>query len=112
MILQVPATEVIAILPLVRQGKRRSINTHRTNVAEILRLLKPHGLTLGRRIKYWKHGRPSNEGTLLLRIDHARGRGWHWAVFHEGRVLDPLRPTPCGLGDYDTPISWYEVQER
>lgn len=108
MILGVPVQDVLTEVARVRRRKVRSGN-HRTNLGELSRLLAAHGFEVGRRIR---HEEPPSAGTFLLRIDHERGRGWHWSVYHNGVVFDPCRFDTGELGDYRTPISWYEVYSK
>ncbi len=104
--------DMLARLPATRVTERRKkFMTHRTNVGEMCRLLKPFGVALGRRMP----GLPTTEA--LLRVAHRLGSNWHFAVYSAGTVLDPADDGAVDAEDYYAEIdirriSYYEVERK
>lgn len=108
MLAGVPVQAVLARLRSVRQGARVGKRTHGTNVGELLRLLRPHGLTLGRRMR---HDPLPSPGLVVLRIERGPGRNWHWAVCQDGWVYDPSERETYPFTAL-TQFSWYAVEQQ
>ncbi len=110
MLAGVPVADVLRKVKAVRSQARRKKTNHGTNVAEIIRLLQPYGMTLGRRLR---GERTPRTGQFLLRIEKRAGRRWHWAVLSDGWVYDPIMDTPIPADLMDVPaawLSWYEAE--
>lgn len=107
MLAGVPVATILATLPTVRKPARARKRTHQTNMGELIRLMKPYGLSLGRR----QRTPPPQAGMVLLRIQADRGRNWHWAVLSNGTVYDPADLTARTIAAYPAAqLSWYEVE--
>jgi hypothetical protein len=107
MLLRIPLVDAIKRLRAVRSGRRRLIRTHRSNVGELARLLAP-AFRMRRKLA----GVPSVP-LALLRIQHTRGRGWHWAVWADGLVFDPLCDGPRALAEREKARTfYYELEAR
>lgn len=104
MLVGVPVMEILAQLPGVRKIPRKR---HSTGMAELIRLLQPYGLTLGRRMRFTSL---PLSGTVLLRIGKP-GCNWHWAIWHDGTVYSPSQTAPYPFSAFSD-VSWYAVEAR
>jgi hypothetical protein len=110
MIVGVPVADVLDSLPAARHGHRAisRADSHNTNLAELLRLLKPYGVTLGRRLSLAQTLPP----VALLRLRSKHRRNWHWAVWKDGQVFDPAtgtRRSTLVFAEYHD-VTHYEVE--
>jgi hypothetical protein len=110
MIVGVPVAEVLDRLPATRNARRAitRAGVDNTNLAEVLRLLRPYGFTLGRRLSLAQTLPP----VALLRLRLKHHRNWHWAVWKDGQVFDPAtgtRRSTLVFAEYHD-VTHYEVE--
>ena len=106
MVVDVPATEVLARLPSVRTRRRQD---DKANMGELRRLLNAYGWTLGPR----QRGQMPRGARLLGRYEHQGRTGWHWFAVDNRVVFDPCSQGPVKVRtrwSYADPrLSWYRV---
>jgi hypothetical protein len=91
MLVGVGPWRVIRELSAVRSEKRANKRSHRTNVGELVRLLKLYGYDVERREN---RDTLRSDSTGLLRVHHHTSAGrrrssWHWCLIADGCVHDP-----------------------
>ena len=102
------AEMIIRRLWKVRTAARRKLQTERTNVGELRRLLGHAGLTLGKRTR-------NVPRVAIVRVDHAVGRGWHWSLKSDRWIFDPAYARSSRAASYlkmfSGRISFYEITD-
>jgi len=109
MLLDVAVEDVRSEAFAVRRDQRSLIQKEGTTVAEMARLLAPR-YRVGRRLL----GAPGTDVPLaLLRLQRPRHRNWHWAVWRDGLVYNPLADCPRPITpDEAARASYYEVEPQ
>lgn len=102
---------MLARLPSVRvSDHRRRFKREYVNVGELRRLVESVGVTVGRRTK----GLPPQHAVAVLRVPNHRKTGWHWCVWSDGKVHDPMCDGPIRHEEYEpirrAGVSFYQVE--